>query len=134
MLLLTLKNLVTLSVFLIASTTTYLNIRLKPSWNTLKIANVTGRQTALFVTYFIMINLPREHELKEEYSFKDDILFILYGFSCFASVKLTTVSIYWSNLKQSNRRSAIQRYFHLWWVFFDLPEGSFTRDIDMLNP
>ena len=40
----------------------------------IKIANVTGRQTALFVTYFIMINLPREHELKEEYSFKDDIL------------------------------------------------------------
>ena len=44
-------------------------------------------------------------------------LFILFGFSCFAYVELSTVLLVWSNPNQLNRRSAIQWYLSLWWVF-----------------
>ena len=44
------------------------------------------------------------------------LLFLLFGFSCFAYVEWRTVLLVWSNQKQPNRRSAIQQYFPLWWV------------------
>ena len=45
-----------------------------------------------------------------------DLLFILYGFSCFAHVKLVSALLVWLNLNQSNRRSVVPWYFPLWWV------------------
>ena len=38
-------------------------------------------------------------------------LFDLFGVSCFAYVKWTTVLLVWLNPNQSNRRSAAQRFF-----------------------
>ena len=44
------------------------------------------------------------------------LLFILFGFRCFANVELAAALVAWSNPNQSNR-SDIQWYFPLWWVF-----------------
>ena len=48
-----------------------------------------------------------------------DLLFYLFRFSYFACVELATDLLAWSNINQSNRRSAVQWYFHSQskWVF-----------------
>ena len=51
-----------------------------------------------------------------------DLLFILFGFSYFACVESASESALrvWLNPNLSNRRSAVQWYFPLSWVFSDL--------------
>ena len=43
-----------------------------------------------------------------------DLIFILFGFTCFAYVELATALLVWSNPIQSNRRPSVQLYFPLW--------------------
>ena len=43
-----------------------------------------------------------------------DLLFYLFGFSCFAFVEWTKALLFRSNPNQSNRRSAVKWYFSLW--------------------
>ena len=49
-----------------------------------------------------------EHQLMRKYHCTADILFILFGFSCFANVELAKDLPVWSNPNQSNRISAVQ--------------------------
>ena len=46
-----------------------------------------------------------------------DLLFILFGFSCFAYVEIETALLVWSNPNQLKRGSAMQWYSPLWWLF-----------------
>ena len=55
--------------------------------------------------------LGREHSLKGKYHLSANLLFIGFVFNCFARASLV-----WLNPNQSNRRSAVQWYFPLWWV------------------
>ena len=45
-------------------------------------------------------------------------LFCLDGLLLLTYVKWTTVLLVWSNPNQSNRRSTVQWYFPLWWIYF----------------
>ena len=59
--------------------------------------------------------LGREHSLKGKYHLSANLLFIGFVFNCFARASLV-----WLNPNQSNRRSAVQWYFPLWWVLSGL--------------
>ena len=63
----------------------------------------------IIIFYFILV--PREHWLKGKYNCMADLLFILFGFSCFAYVEWTTILLVWSNPNQSSRSSGVQWYF-----------------------
>ena len=52
-------------------------------------------------------HLTKEHLLKGKYHSMTDLLFILFGLSCFAYVEWSTALLVCSNPNQSNRRSAI---------------------------
>ena len=70
--------------------------------------------------HFVLPNEKTEntHVLhKGNYHCTADLLFDWLGFSCFANVELDRDLQVWSNPNQSNRRSAVQWYFPLWWVF-----------------
>ena len=48
------------------------------------------------------------------------LLFILFGFSFSANIELETDLLVWSIPNKSNRRSAYQWYFPIWWVYAGL--------------
>ena len=43
-----------------------------------------------------------------------DLLFIMFGFSCFAYVELTSALLVWTNPNKSNRKSAVPMVSVLW--------------------
>ena len=53
----------------------------------------------------------REHYFKRKYHWMADLLFILFGYSCFAYVEWTTILLVWSNPNQSKSKSAVQLVF-----------------------
>ena len=63
----------------------------------------------------------------EKYHCLADLLFILFGFSCFAYVEWTTVLLVWSNSNQTNRRSAVQWSFPLYWIRYNLPDCAWCQ-------
>ena len=50
---------------------------------------------------------------KGKYHCMDNLLFVLFGFSCFAHDESVTYLLVWLNPNQSNKRSAVQCYFQL---------------------
>ena len=68
----------------------------------------------LHIVYSVVRNI--EHLLKGKYNCTAALLFSLFVSTCFA-FEWTTIILVWSNSIQSNRRSAVQCFSPLWWVF-----------------
>ena len=73
------------------------------------LAYVANGPIMLFISSYYRVTLENTDLLfKGKYQYIADLLFKRLVFSCFANVELKTDLLVWTNLNQSNLRSAIQ--------------------------
>ena len=74
--------------------------------------HIEGVYTSIhFIAFCTYLSIQRTLTYRGKDHCTTDLLFILFGFSCFAFVELAIPLLVWSNPNQSNRMSAVQGPF-----------------------